>query len=199
LSSQLERCLLLEETPLPKRSRSFLGRAPKRSHPTFLYGNQWFRVTPSFLASEVYRAAKPALAPREEPRRAMPSRVTRIRHKTACAPPSAGPLDLFRFAAFSALDCNRFMRRGHGLTQARFGKKICQSNFSLSRTLVLPTTSSAFHRSSAKVPSPALQRDLGIHSQHLLRVFLTCHFFSKVVYLFTCIITLVQAYYNCRN
>ena len=88
------------------------------------------------------RKADP-LAPREEPQRAMPSRVTRIRHKTALAPPSAGPLDLFRFAAFSALDYNRFMRRGRGLTQARFGKKICQSNFSLSRTLVLPTTSSA--------------------------------------------------------
>jgi hypothetical protein len=68
------------------------------------------------------RKASP-LAPREEPRRAMPSRVTRIRHKTAYAPPSAGPLDLFRFAAFSALDYNRFMRRGRGLTQARFGKK----------------------------------------------------------------------------
>ena len=39
---------------LPKRSRSFLERAPKRSHPTFLYGNQWFRVTPSLLASGVY-------------------------------------------------------------------------------------------------------------------------------------------------
>ena len=158
----------MEETPAGQSSGSEFPQTSPKAVSSYLPVREPMVPRNALLPSlGSLRAPKPALAPREEPRRAIPSRVTRIRHKPPTPHLRRVP-SIYSVSPLPALLTGSLHAPWPRADTGPLRGKNMQQQFSPTAGLSSSNNLSSFSPSVRQGPSPALPARPRNHQKSIL-------------------------------